>query len=86
MTIETKKHCWYTPVLPYVNGLANDLGNFLPLQPVTSNAKGEFAQILQWDEIIPWLDEHPEAQGLPGDVERLRGMKEEDNPVIVIME
>lgn len=72
-------------VAPYDSGLINDLGSFLPLQPVTSNSEGEFAQLIQPGEIVSWFEEHPEVRNLPDDVEQLRKVGEEDNPVVVIM-
>lgn len=72
-------------VSPYDSGLINDMSHFLPLQPVTSNAEGEFAQLVQPGEIVSWFEKHPEARNLPDDVELLRKVKEEDNPVVAIM-
>lgn len=72
-------------VSPYENGITNDLCHFLPLQPITSNPQGEFAQVIQPSEIISWFEEQQETQTLPNDVELLRKVQEEDNPIIVIM-
>ena len=72
-------------VAPYDSGLTNDLSGFLPLQPVTSNVKGEFAQLIQPNEIVSWFEEHPNPRNLSDDVELLRKVGEEDNPIVVIM-
>ena len=73
-------------VAPFDDGLVNDIVNFLPLQPMTSNANDEFAQLIQPVEIASWFEEHPEVRNLPDDVEQLRKLGEEDNPVVVIMQ
>ena len=38
------------------------------------------------EEIVDWFDSHPDATNLPPEVERLRRLTPEDNPVVVIME
>lgn len=73
-------------VAPFDDGLINDMANFLPLQPETSNANGEFVQLIQSAETASWFEEHPEVRNLPDDVEQLRKLGEEDNPVVVIMQ
>lgn len=72
-------------VTSYEKGITDDLHHFLPLQPVTSNAQGEFAQLIQPDEIISWMNEQPQKRELPHEIEALRNVKEDDNPVIIIM-
>ena len=73
-------------VAKYNTGLNNDLTRFMPLQPTLSNASGEMAQLLQPFDILSWFEEHPNISGLPNDVEVLRNLKEDDNPVIVLMQ
>ena len=64
----------------------DDLTRFMPLQPTVSTASGEMAQLLQPLDILSWFEEHPDASGLPADVEALRQLKEDDNPVIAVMQ
>ena len=73
-------------VAPYDAGITNDLSHFLPLQPHTANEAGEFAQLIQAPEVVEWFKEHKDVEKLPADVEALRKVGEEDNPVIAIME
>ena len=73
-------------VAPYDAGITNDLSHFLPLQPHTANEAGEFAQLIQAADVATWFEENASAGGLPADVEALRKVGEEDNPVIAIME
>lgn len=73
-------------VAPYEAGLTDDLTGFMPLQPTHANVAGEMAQLLQPLDILSWFEEHPDASGLPAGVEALRGLKEDDNPVIVLMQ
>ena len=73
-------------VAPYEEGLLNDLGNFMPLQPTASHANGEFAQVLQPDEILAWFEEHPSADRLSPDIDSLRTLDWDANPVIAIMQ
>lgn len=73
-------------VAPYDAGLMDDLTRFMPLQPTVSTASGEMAQLLQPLDILSWFEEHPDASDLPADVEALRQLKEDDNPVIAVMQ
>lgn len=70
---------------PFQEGISNDLTHFLPLQPSYANAEGEFFQLLSAEEIADWFDSHPEAANLPSEVEQLRHLTPDDNPVVVIM-
>lgn len=68
------------------NGIEDDLTNFIPLQPLTVSTSGEYASLLSVDNILTWFDEHKNVSGLPAEVEKLKQIGEEDNPVVVIME
>ena len=70
---------------PFQEGISNDLTHFLPLQPSYVNAEGEFFQLLSAEKIADWFDSHPEAVNLPPEVEQLRHLTPDDNPVVVIM-
>ncbi|OUO53740.1 hypothetical protein B5F77_05275 [Parabacteroides sp. An277] len=72
-------------VAPFQEGISNDLTHFLSLQPSYANAEGEFFQLLSAEEIADWFDSHPEVANLPPEVEQLRHLTPDDNPVVVIM-
>ena len=73
-----------TQVSDYNKGFQNDLTHFLPLYPHTVTDKGEFVQLVNADEILEWFDENS-SEALPDAVKSLRGLKEDDNPVVVFM-
>lgn len=73
-----------TRMAPESEGLADDINHFLPFRPTASTAQGGYASLLLPDDILPWLDEHPEARSNPA-LAPLLGIGEEDNPVVVIV-
>lgn len=70
----------------YDDKITDDLNGFLPVQPLSVSAKGEFAGLLSAEEIGGWFEEHGDAAELPESVKALKSVHEEDNPVVVIME
>jgi hypothetical protein len=67
------------------DGLKDDLSRFLPLQPLTvSTASGEFAGLISVDEIQAWFMKHGTSE-VPADVQALKQLKEDDNPVVVLL-
>ena len=73
-----------TRMAPEAEGLADDINGFLPFRPTASTAQGGYASLLLPDDILPWLDEHPEARSNLA-LAPLLGIGEEDNPVVVIV-
>lgn len=73
-----------TRMAPESEGLADDINGFLPFRHTASTAQGGYASLLLPDDILPWLDEHPEARSNPA-LAPLSGIGEEDNPVVVIV-
>lgn len=63
------------------DGIADDLSDFLPFNPIMNTSSGEFAGVVTMDEIYKWLDEHPDAK-MP---EWAEGLDAESNPIIVII-
>lgn len=70
----------------YKDGFEDDLTHFIPLQPNSVSTTGEYASLLPAEKIITWFDENKNSTDLPEDVECLKQIGEEDNPVVVIME
>lgn len=74
---ETKK----TYISSVENKITDDLSGFMPFIPNMVTPKGEIVGYLTMEEIEEWLEDNPE-------VERpswLKGMKSDDNPVLVII-
>lgn len=68
----------------FSEGISDDLAGFLPLQPVCVSSGGEYACLLQAADVVAWFKEHPDAK-LPVELQPLKQVKEEDNPVIVFL-
>lgn len=73
-------------VAPYDKKFTDDINGFLPLQPLSVSSAGEFAAFLSADEIVSWFEENAGRENVPEEVAALKKVKEEDNPVIAIME
>ncbi len=73
-----------TKAAPYSEGWEDDLTNFLPLQPMTVTPSGEYVGLLQPMDIVEWFEEN-ENVSLSPQVEALKQLAEDDNPVVVIM-
>ena len=72
-------------VAAYEEGMENDLNGFLPLQPTFVTADGEFAQLIPAETIAEWFEEHPDAAELPAEIQALKAIRADDNPVVVLM-
>lgn len=69
------------------NGFIDDINSFLPFQPYTVSNTGEYAGIFTTAEIAEWFENNPDKQSsLPTVLQDLKGMDEEDNPVVYILE
>ena len=65
--------------------ITDDITNFMPIQPIKSNNNGgEYISIIQASDALSWLEEHP-RETTNKQVEALKLLKEDDNPIIVIM-
>ena len=73
-----------TSMAPEAGGLVDDVNGFLPFRPTACSSQGEYAALLLPDDILPWLDEHPEARQNPA-LAPLWELGEEDNPVVMIV-
>lgn len=73
-------------VSDYRSAIDDDLNGFLPLQPESVSPDGQFAQIITADQIITWFEENADKTDIPTDIAALKQVREEDNPVVVIME
>lgn len=62
-------------------GFKDDLTHFMPFSPIAYSPEGEFAAAIQPTDILEWKDEQGEAH-FP---EILKELKDDDNPVCVIV-
>lgn len=65
--------------------LTDDVNGFLPFRPLSCSTQGEFVSLVWPEDILPWLDEHPEAKNNPA-IAPLLQIGEEDNPVVIIVQ
>lgn len=66
--------------------IVDDLNGFLPVRPQSVSESGEFAAYLPAYEVAEWFADNADRKDLPADIEALRKVGEEDNPVVVLME
>ena len=74
-----------TQMAPRWESLTDDLNGFMPFHPTTCSPQGEYAALLWPEEVLPWLEEHPEARNNPL-LKPLFDIELEDNPVVVIVQ
>ena len=68
-----------------VAGIKNDIDNFIPFKFHSSNNTGEIIGSLDAYEVKLWFEENREkAAQLPTHLQKLKGIKETDNPVVII--
>lgn len=69
----------------YVNGLKDNLTNFLPIQPMSVSSAGEYVGLISAGDVVEWFEDNEEVKDIPQQVKELKRIGEEDNPVVVIM-
>lgn len=69
---------------PLAAGITNDIYPFMNLQLLSASPDGDFADLIPADEVVEWLDKNG-SSALPPALKALRDLKEDDNPVVVIM-
>jgi hypothetical protein len=72
-----------TSVSPANDDLTDDLLGLLPFTPTTVSRQGEFAQLINADKAMEWLDEHPQAKEQTA-LTLLKSLTEDDNPIVII--
>lgn len=74
-----------TRIALYKDGFADDLNGFMPIHPTIENWDNSLVAFLQPIDILTWFEEHPEeAEKLKPEIRRLKEIKEDDNPVLVV--
>lgn len=67
-------------------GILDDRNNFLPYQPQMVTRSGEYAGLYNADDIAEWFEEHAGNKNLPKGLQSLKSIREDDNPVVYILE
>ncbi|MDE5688182.1 MAG: DUF4934 domain-containing protein [Paramuribaculum sp.] len=62
-------------------GIRDDLGGFMPFEPIITNTNGDFIAIITPEEIEEWIAENPDAPR----PDWVSTMKPDDNPILVIV-
>jgi len=69
-----------------INGFENDIDGFMPFFPTSISNRNELIGFLEPYKIKKWFDENPDkAVKLPPHLQKLRNIKESDNPVVMIV-
>jgi hypothetical protein len=67
------------------SGIKNDIDNFIDLTFSSINKAGELSCLIQASELKQWIEKNPEKfKMLKPDLQKLRNIKMEDNPIVVI--
>ncbi|GHV51390.1 hypothetical protein FACS1894181_13150 [Bacteroidia bacterium] len=67
------------------DGFTDDITRFLPLQPLAVSPSGHYVGLLSVEDIHEWFDKHGASPDIPKEVQALKKLKEDDNPVVVLM-
>lgn len=68
-------------------GFTDDLNHFMPLNPVIADGENAGVDLLQPLAIQEWIETHSEEVGqLKPEIRTLENLKEDDNPVLVILQ
>ncbi len=67
------------------SGIKNDIDGFINITFDSMNSEGELIGLLQANELVNWINKNPEKfKALNPELQELKNIKMEDNPVIVI--
>ena len=66
------------------NGFTDDLSGFMPFYPVAATVEGALVGILKQEDILRWIENHPDAE-VPSALQPVIDSEEEPNPVLVIV-
>lgn len=69
----------------YTDGLKDDLTGYLPLQPMSVSSTGEYIGLVSAADAVTWFEENEGNKDISQQVNELKRVGEEDNPVVVIM-
>jgi hypothetical protein len=68
-----------------INEFENDIDGFMPFHPISVTGNNELVGYLEPYKIRKWMAENPgKAAKLPSHLQKLRNIKETDNPVVMI--
>ena len=72
-------------IAPFDEGIIDDLIHFLPLQPRAVSSSGIYAGLLNPVDILEWFEKQGNNVTIPDEIQKLKQLDEEDNPVVVLM-
>ena len=72
-----------TRMYPEKAGFIDDLNGFMAFCPQTYNSLGEYGMMKSSNEVLIWLEEHPEAVQNKK-LSALKKLNEDSNPMVVI--
>lgn len=64
--------------------IEDDLSKFMDIQPLVCSNKGEYAGIIQVDDILNWMEENPDME-YTGNLAFLNNFDDDMNPVVVLI-
>jgi hypothetical protein len=67
------------------DGIEDYLTHFMPFIPLGVSTSGEFVTLVETWEVMDWLEKHPEAANNEK-LSFLKGLDEEMNPVVILVE
>jgi hypothetical protein len=74
-----------TRVSKNTEGIENDLDNFIPFKFISANQNNEIVSFLEAYEVKLWFEQNPgKAADLSPNLQKLKNIKENDNPVVMI--
>ena len=74
-----------TKLSKYSDDIQDDLSEFMPFNPLSMSASGEFVSHIEAIDIMEWVEEHPEAKNNTK-LSFLKNFNDDMNPVIVLVE
>lgn len=78
------KNSGHTIAAPIKDGITNDIYPFMNLHLLAVSPEGDFADMIPAEDILEWFTMN-DTTSLPDNIKTLRNLKEDDNPVVVIM-
>lgn len=74
-------------ISPIDEGIKDDLTHFMPFRPYSVSPYGEYTGYIQAYDVVEWFENYTgDITRLPDEIQLLRSVQDEDNPVVVILE
>ena len=67
-------------------GFYNDIDDFIPFYPTLKTPEGKLIGTISAEDVLIWFEENPKfAKVLPPELQKLKNLDPEDNPVVMIV-